>query len=72
MTDIRMVDIPAQRVHGNALPDGLDKFGRLVDAINIFHEAASVAMGIDHFAQLDSSLCDAYRRGPVSRHSEVK
>jgi oxygen-independent coproporphyrinogen III oxidase len=57
----------AQRVYENALPDRLDKFGMLVDAVDIFHEAGYVSIGIDHFAQLDSPLYGAYRHGQVQR-----
>jgi oxygen-independent coproporphyrinogen III oxidase len=57
----------AQRVYETALPNQLDKFGMLVDAIDIFHEAGYVPIGIDHFALPDSALGEAYRRGQVQR-----
>jgi oxygen-independent coproporphyrinogen-3 oxidase len=57
----------AQRAYENALPNQLDKFGMLVDAIDIFHEVGYVPIGIDHFALPDSALGIAYRRGRVQR-----
>jgi oxygen-independent coproporphyrinogen III oxidase len=57
----------AQLVYENALPDRMNKFGMLVDAIDIFQEAGYVPIGIDHFAQPESALGKAYRHGRVQR-----
>ena len=57
----------AQRVYEDALPDQLDKFGMLVDAIDILQEVGYIYIGIDHFALPDSALGEAYGRGQVQR-----
>jgi oxygen-independent coproporphyrinogen III oxidase len=58
---------PAQRAYEDELPDRLEKFGMIVDAVRTFDAGGYQYVGIDHFAAPDDALAAAARNGWVSR-----